>query len=55
MIPSYGVSLMENPELLDEITASTNEILRLNEINESAEILDIEVGEYEEVIEKTEA
>ncbi|SDN87138.1 malate dehydrogenase (quinone) [Psychrobacillus sp. OK028] len=30
MIPSYGVSLMENPELLQEVHASTAEILGLN-------------------------
>ncbi|WP_342513828.1 malate:quinone oxidoreductase [Sporosarcina sp. FSL K6-1522] len=31
MIPSYGMSLMENPELLDEIHASTAEVLGLND------------------------
>ncbi|WP_100331967.1 malate:quinone oxidoreductase [Bacillus xiapuensis] len=31
MIPSYGVSLMENPELLREIQASTAQALGLNE------------------------
>ncbi len=31
MIPSYGVSLMENPELLEEIHTSTAEILELRE------------------------
>ena len=30
MIPSYGLSLMENPELLDEIHASTAETLGLS-------------------------
>lgn len=30
MIPSYGVSLMENPELLQEVHASTAEALGLN-------------------------
>ncbi|MFJ7828138.1 malate:quinone oxidoreductase [Psychrobacillus sp. NPDC096623] len=30
MIPSFGVSLMENPELLQEVHASTAEILGLN-------------------------
>lgn len=30
MIPSYGVSLMENPELLHEIQSSTAEMLGLN-------------------------
>ncbi|NLI67044.1 MAG: malate:quinone oxidoreductase [Bacilli bacterium] len=29
MIPSYGISLMENPELLEEITKKTDEILGL--------------------------
>ena len=31
MIPSYGVSLMENPELLHEIHTSTAETLGLSE------------------------
>ncbi len=31
MIPSYGVSLMENPELLNEIHSSTAQTLGLNE------------------------
>ncbi|MEM1505909.1 malate:quinone oxidoreductase, partial [Domibacillus sp. 8LH] len=31
MIPSYGVSLMENPELLHEIHASTAQVLGLSE------------------------
>ncbi|WP_421382380.1 malate:quinone oxidoreductase [Bacillus salacetis] len=35
MIPSYGVSLSENPELFQEIHASTAETLRLNENRKS--------------------
>jgi len=31
MIPSYGKSLMENPELLDEIHAFTDGALGLNQ------------------------
>ena len=31
MIPSYGVSLMENPELLQEIHTSTAQALGLRE------------------------
>jgi malate dehydrogenase (quinone) len=31
MIPSYGVSLMENPELLNKIHTSTAETLGLSE------------------------
>ena len=31
MIPSYGLSLMDNPELLDEVHASTAKVLGLNE------------------------
>lgn len=31
MVPSYGVSLVDNPELIKEIHASTSEALRLNE------------------------
>ena len=31
MIPSYGVSLMENPELLQELHASTEQTLGLSE------------------------
>ena len=31
MIPSYGMSLMENPELLHEIHTSTAETLGLSE------------------------
>ncbi|MDF2649209.1 MAG: malate:quinone oxidoreductase, partial [Paenibacillus sp.] len=31
MIPSYGVSLMENPELLNEIHTSTTKTLGLSE------------------------
>ena len=31
MIPAYGVSLLENPELLKEVHASTAKALRLNE------------------------
>ena len=31
MIPSYGVSLMENPELLQEIHTSTAQTLGLSE------------------------
>ena len=31
MIPSYGVSLMKNPELLQEIHTSTAQTLGLNE------------------------
>ncbi len=34
MIPSYGVSLMENPELLDEIDAQTTETLGLTRVAE---------------------
>ncbi|MFJ7406580.1 MULTISPECIES: malate:quinone oxidoreductase [unclassified Lysinibacillus] len=30
MIPSYGISLLQNPELLEEVHASTAEALRLN-------------------------
>lgn len=33
MIPSYGVSLADNPELFNEIHSSTTEILRLNSLN----------------------
>ncbi|KGA97519.1 malate:quinone oxidoreductase [Alkalihalobacillus alcalophilus ATCC 27647 = CGMCC 1.3604] len=35
MIPSYGVSLMDNPELLEEIHASTAESLGLNDNNQT--------------------
>ncbi|MGE7839526.1 malate:quinone oxidoreductase [Lysinibacillus sp. NPDC093712] len=31
MIPSYGISLLQNPELLEEVHASTAQALRLNE------------------------
>ena len=31
MIPSYGVSLMENPDLLREVESSTAEVLGLTE------------------------
>ena len=31
MVPSYGMSLMENPELLDEIHTSTAQTLGLSE------------------------
>ncbi|HHY21761.1 MAG TPA: malate:quinone oxidoreductase, partial [Bacilli bacterium] len=31
MIPSYGLSLLENPELLAEVHASTAETLELSE------------------------
>ncbi|MGN4123550.1 malate:quinone oxidoreductase [Lysinibacillus sphaericus] len=30
MIPSYGIKLVENPELLEEVHASTAQILGLN-------------------------
>ena len=30
MIPSYGQKLNENPELLSQIRANTNKILKLN-------------------------
>lgn len=33
MIPSYGKSLLENPELLEEVHTSTAEILQLNQTN----------------------
>ena len=37
MIPAYGVSLLENPELLKEVHASTAEALRLNK-NDSLQL-----------------
>ncbi|WP_175615182.1 malate:quinone oxidoreductase [Piscibacillus halophilus] len=46
MIPSYGVSLMENPDLLREVHATTAEALDLN-VQESEKQADVEV-EYEE-------
>ncbi|MGE6486703.1 malate:quinone oxidoreductase [Paenisporosarcina sp. NPDC076898] len=55
MIPSYGVSLMENPELLEEINSSTNETLRLNEKSGSEEFLDIEPEKHDEVIDYPES
>lgn len=46
MIPSYGVSLMENPDLLREVHATTAEVLDLN-VQEPEKQADVEV-EYEE-------
>jgi malate dehydrogenase (quinone) len=36
MVPSYGISLAENPEMFDEIHASTAKALALNETNLTA-------------------
>ncbi|WP_018923554.1 malate:quinone oxidoreductase [Salsuginibacillus kocurii] len=50
MIPSYGVSLMENPELLDDIHASTAQALGLSEtVSDEAEDLEEEVKILERV------
>lgn len=45
MIPSYGVSLMENPELLQETNTSSNEILGLSE----KETINIDSLDYSDV------
>ena len=55
MIPSYGVSLMENPDLLEEINSSTNEVLGLTEKSSSEKILDIEPEKHDEVIDYPES
>ncbi|HSO56688.1 MAG TPA: malate:quinone oxidoreductase, partial [Paenisporosarcina sp.] len=59
MIPSYGVSLVENPELLQETNTSSNEILGLSEketINiDSLDYSDVETAEInkDDEIDKT--
>ncbi|HSI66652.1 MAG TPA: malate:quinone oxidoreductase, partial [Planococcus sp. (in: firmicutes)] len=36
MVPSYGISLADNPEMFEEIHASTAKALALNETNITA-------------------
>ncbi len=40
MIPSYGISLVENPDLFRKLHAETAEVLGLNEVKEEAKELE---------------
>ncbi|WP_318616571.1 malate:quinone oxidoreductase [Sporosarcina sp. YIM B06819] len=51
MVPSYGMSLMDNPELLDEVHTSTAQTLGLSEeFPEPSSSLEIEVEELNEEV-----